>query len=70
MTAKKSHHNKNITCQAQNTADPYPKSVGIKLLVEYAPQVTISVDHTPIREFDKVVFKCNAHANPTDMSYR
>ena len=116
LTAKKSHHNKNITCQAQNPADPSPNSVGIKLLgefihamvifcytnwttpimcifvysrgkwkkhkklllkciffvsVEYAPHVTISVDHSPVKEFDKVVFKCNAHANPSvNMQYR
>ena len=41
LTAKKSHHNKNITCQAQNPADPSPNSVGIKLLGEFIHAMVI-----------------------------
>lgn len=70
LTVKKSHHNKNVTCQAQNPAESSPNSVSIKLLVEYAPHVTINVDNSPIKEFQPVTFTCNAHANPKDMSYR
>ena len=71
LTVKKTHHNKNVTCQAQNPAESSPNSVSIRLLVEYAPHVTISVDHSPIKEFESVTFSCNAHANPSEgMSYR
>jgi hypothetical protein len=33
FTAKKTHHNTSLTCQAQNPADRQPKSAQIKLLV-------------------------------------
>ena len=70
LTVKKTHHNKNITCQVQNPADTSPNSVTIKLMVEYAPHVTISVDHSPLKEMESVTFACQAHANPPEMSYR
>ena len=70
LTVKKTYHNKNITCEAMQDTEPEPKSVSIKLLVEYAPHVTISADHTPVKEGEPVTFTCNAHANPPDMSYR
>ena len=70
LTVKKAHHNKNITCQAQNDADTTPRSVAIKLMVEYAPHVTISMDHSPLKESESVTFTCQAHANPPEMSYR
>ena len=54
----------------QKDTESEPKSVSIKLLVEYAPHVTISADHTPVKESQPVTFTCNAHANPPDMSYR
>ena len=38
--------------------------------VEYAPHVTIKSDHAPIFEGDDVTFLCQAHANPTEMTYR
>lgn len=71
LTVKKTHHNKSITCQAQNPAESSPASVSIKLMVEYAPHVTISVDHSPVKEGESVTFTCNAHANPSEgMVYR
>ena len=70
LTVKKTHHNKNITCEAMQDTESEPKSVSIKLLVEYAPHVTISVDHSPVKEGEAVTFTCNAHSNPPDMSYR
>ncbi|XP_059093510.1 irregular chiasm C-roughest protein-like [Tigriopus californicus] len=70
LTAKKAHHNTTLTCQAQNSADRQPKSTSVFLTVEYAPDVTVTVDHTPLYEGDTAVFTCTAHANPSDMSYR
>ena len=70
FTAKKTDHNTTLTCQAQNSADREPKSVAILLLVDYAPHVTIEKDHSPIFEGEDVTFKCNAHANPPEMSFR
>lgn len=70
LTAKKAHHNTTLTCQAQNSADRQPKSTTVLLTVEYAPDVTVTVDHTPLFEGDTAVFTCDAHANPSEMSYR
>jgi len=70
LTAAKTDHNSTLTCQAQNSADREPKSTKIHLLVEYAPHVSIKIDHTPVFERDTVVFTCEAHANPPDMTYR
>ena len=50
--------------QAQNSADREPKTAMIHLLVEYAPQVEIKIDHTPLFEGEAVVFTCVAHSNP------
>ena len=33
FTAKKTHHNTSLTCQAQNPADRQPKAAAIHLLV-------------------------------------
>ncbi|TRY63192.1 hypothetical protein TCAL_02084 [Tigriopus californicus] len=52
LTAKKAHHNTTLTCQAQNSADRQPKSTSVFLTVEYAPDVTVTVDHTPLYEGD------------------
>ena len=56
--------------KAQNSADREPKTAKIHLLVEYAPQVEIKIDHTPLFEGEAVVFTCVAHSNPPDMTYR
>lgn len=70
LDVKKSHHNTSLTCQAQNGADRTPKSASIHLLVEYAPHITIKSDHSPIFAGGAVTFSCEAHANPSTMSYR
>ena len=70
LTAKKSHHNTSLTCQAQNSADRQPRSVSVRLLVEYAPHVTIKAGHEQLFEGEDVTFRCEAHANPAQMSYR
>jgi hypothetical protein len=44
--------------------------VTIRLLVEYAPHVTVKADHSPLVEGEDVVFHCEAHANPHQMTYR
>ena len=70
FAAKKSDHNTKRTCQAQNLADPVPKSVSIHLFVDYAPHVTIRSDTNPIQEENSVTFTCEAHANPSELQYK
>ena len=70
LTAAKADHNSSLTCQAQNSADREPKVTSIHLSVEYAPHVSIKIDHKPVFEGDTVVFNCEAHANPPEMTYR
>ena len=70
IKAGKEHHNSNVTCQAQNPANRQPGSASLRLTVEYAPHVTVTADHEPIFEKDAVVFKCEADANPSQMTYR
>ncbi len=70
LKVTKAHHNKSIVCQAQNGADPYPRSANITLLVQYAPQVNVTANRNPIYEGDDVVFRCDAHANPAAMTFR
>ena len=70
FVAKKSDHNTKRTCQAQNLADPVPKSVSIQIFVDYAPHVTIRNDMNPILEGNSVTFTCEAHANPSELQYK
>lgn len=70
LTAKKSHHNTTLTCQAQNQAMPLPQSTHIRMNVQYAPHVTVKADHQPIFEGEDVTFTCEAHANPSIMTFR
>ena len=69
MKMRRSHHNTNLTCEAQNSAESSPRSTTILLWVEFAPLVTLQ--HTPevIREGDTVKYKCLVSANPGDVSY-
>ena len=53
-----------------NEAETSPASTSIRLSVLYAPHVKIGVDKNPIKENQKVVFTCNADANPNQTTYR
>ncbi|XP_022247280.1 synaptogenesis protein syg-2-like, partial [Limulus polyphemus] len=57
-----------ITCQAMNTNLTMPKSVTIKLDVNYQPKLSLvlgaSVQDEQIREGHDVYFECNINANP------
>ncbi|CAB4058946.1 Irregular chiasm C-roughest protein [Lepeophtheirus salmonis] len=64
-----SHHEKNFTCQAQNSADRQPHSVSINLQVHYPPKVNLQQTDPMIKEGSSAKFSCNAHANPSQMSY-
>ena len=70
LTPKKEHHDKNITCQAQNAAERSPRTAVLHMQVKYSPKVTIQVEREPINEFDSVKLSCQADANPADVAYK
>ncbi len=73
MRARKRHHNSTLTCQAQNSADPFPKSQSVTLSVKYAPHVELIIENhgkSSVREGDDVTYLCRAHANPSDVNYK
>ena len=85
VTPKKHHHNTTFTCQAQNQADRTYRSARLRLLVKYAPNVTVSVvsgaldeegegrpGHTSRRipEGSDVRLLCQADANPPEVRYK
>ncbi|XP_018325250.1 irregular chiasm C-roughest protein isoform X2 [Agrilus planipennis] len=75
LTPKKEHHNTTFTCQAQNTAERTHRSAKLSLEVKYAPKVTVSIvsetsSNGRILEGSDVRLKCNADANPPDLTYR
>lgn len=70
LLPKKEHHNKNITCQAQNAAERYPRSATLHMEVKYAPKVTVTLEQDSINEFEPVKFSCHADANPPNVVYK
>ncbi|KAG5684445.1 hypothetical protein PVAND_013679 [Polypedilum vanderplanki] len=75
LIPKREHHNTTITCQALNSADRQEKTAKLKLIVKYAPKVTVSVisgalANEKIPEGAEVRLACHAEANPSDLNYR
>ena len=70
MKMSRSHHNTNLTCEAQNSAESSPGSTSILLRVEFAPTVTLQHSPEVIREGDTVKYKCLVSANPGNVSYQ
>ncbi|XP_041985814.1 irregular chiasm C-roughest protein-like [Aricia agestis] len=70
---KRSHHDQTFTCQAQNTADRAYRSTTVKIKVQYAPRVRVTIKSKAhngrIREGDTVVLGCQASANPNNLTY-
>ena len=67
---RRSQHNTNLTCEAQNSAESSPRSTSILLGVEFAPTVTLQHSPEVIREGDTVKYKCLVSANPGNVSYQ
>jgi len=74
LIPKKEHHDQNLTCQAQNTADRNHRSARLRLDVKFAPKVSVRViypEERRIHEGDEVKLSCKAEANPTEgLHYR
>ena len=70
FTPGKSDHNTTRICKA--THDSITMNVSIHLLVEYSPDITITMTShsTPTLEGENVIFNCTATSNPPEMSYR
>lgn len=63
------HDGKNITCQAQNSADRQPHSASIRLMVHYPPKVSLRTNRDELLEGDSVRFYCDVDANPSKVTY-
>ena len=70
VVVKRQHHNTSLTCESQNSAESVPQSTVIKVMVEFAPSVTLERSPALVKEGDTAKFKCEAEANPADLSYR
>ncbi|XP_026324502.1 irregular chiasm C-roughest protein-like isoform X2 [Hyposmocoma kahamanoa] len=72
LTPTKEHHNKTITCQAQNTADRAYRMATVHIEVKYAPKVSIKLksDEERVKEGTEARFLCSVDANPAPLIYR
>ena len=70
LSPKKGYHNKNITCQAQNSAERSPRRASLLMEVKYAPKVTVTLEQDRIVEFEPVRLSCHAEANPPNVVYK
>ena len=57
LKAEKAHHDTNITCAASNSADTFVRRTSIHLLVEFAPDVTVTTEPARLYEGDTVTFR-------------
>ncbi|XP_038624220.1 kin of IRRE-like protein 1 isoform X1 [Tachyglossus aculeatus] len=58
------------TCRSTNTAVPAGKEVSIQLNVHHPPTVTLSIQPQTVQEGERVLFTCQAKANPEIKGYR
>ena len=70
VVVKREHHNTSLTCEAQNSAESVPQSTKVRVMVEFAPAVTLERRPAVVREGDTAMFRCAAEANPASLSYR
>jgi len=59
-----------LECEASNEADEHSRTVNTQIEVEYAPQVSMSLDRETIYEGDTVRLSCKAEANPDLIEYQ
>ncbi|XP_070203470.1 kin of IRRE-like protein 1 [Littorina saxatilis] len=71
INASKSDSGKRIECRARNQFMDRPMSTFATLDVQYAPEITMSVNLTgTIREYNYVRFTCAGVANPPEITWR
>jgi len=76
LEVKREDDNATVVCQAQNAADPTPRSDAILLLVEFAPSVALTPEAMDengdalVEENGTISFVCNATAKPARVTYR
>ncbi|XP_023330824.1 irregular chiasm C-roughest protein [Eurytemora carolleeae] len=68
--ARRSDNIRNLTCEAQNSAESIPSRATIQIHVEYAPHVTLQYQPHKLQDGETVTFKCSADANPSDVTYK
>nr|XP_035136034.2 kin of IRRE-like protein 1 isoform X3 [Callithrix jacchus] len=59
-----------FTCRSMNEAIPNGKETSIELDVHHPPTVTLSIEPQTVQEGERVVFTCQATANPEILGYR
>uniref|UniRef100_A0A8C0HUH9 Kin of IRRE-like protein 1 n=1 Tax=Balaenoptera musculus TaxID=9771 RepID=A0A8C0HUH9_BALMU len=59
-----------FTCRSVNEAIPSGKETSIELDVHHPPTVTLSIEPQTVQEGERVVFTCQATANPEILGYR
>ncbi|EPY90203.1 kin of IRRE-like protein 1 precursor [Camelus ferus] len=59
-----------FTCRSMNEAIPSGKETSIELDVHHPPTVTLSIEPQTVQEGERVVFTCQATANPEILGYR
>uniref|UniRef100_A0A452TCI2 Kirre like nephrin family adhesion molecule 1 n=1 Tax=Ursus maritimus TaxID=29073 RepID=A0A452TCI2_URSMA len=59
-----------FTCRSVNEAIPTGKETSIELDVHHPPTVTLSIEPQTVQEGERVVFTCQATANPEILGYR
>lgn len=59
-----------FTCRSMNEAIPNGKETSIELDVHHPPTVTLSIEPQTVLEGERVIFTCQATANPEILGYR
>ncbi|ELK29846.1 Kin of IRRE-like protein 1 [Myotis davidii] len=59
-----------FTCRSMNEAAPSGRETSIELDVHHPPTVTLSIEPQTVQEGERVVFTCQATANPEILGYR
>ncbi|XP_013145492.1 PREDICTED: irregular chiasm C-roughest protein-like isoform X2 [Papilio polytes] len=74
LLPNKVHHNRTITCQAQNTADRAYRMATVHIEVKYAPKVTVKLKSETVQgripEGSEARVGCSVDANPPAQVYR
>lgn len=75
LTPTKEMHNRTVVCQAQNTVDKAYRTAAIRLEVQYAPKVLVSIvsgalESGQIPDGSTIDAMCVVDANPAEVSYR
>lgn len=59
-----------FTCRSVNEAIPSGRETSVELDVHHPPTVTLSIEPQTVQEGERVIFTCQATANPEILGYR